>query len=65
MLEYAVQARRIDDHGSLATAKRAEITLDTDAKGREDAMNHSQSHSRSSWVIRINAGSGPRTSSSQ
>lgn len=39
MLEYSVQARRIDDHGSLATAKQAEITLDTDIKGREDAFN--------------------------
>lgn len=39
MLEYSVQARRIDDHGSLATTKRAEITLDTDMKGRKDAFN--------------------------
>jgi hypothetical protein len=27
MLEYLVHARRIDDHGSLATTKQAEITL--------------------------------------
>lgn len=39
MLEYSVHARRIDNHGSLATAKQAEITLDTDVKGREDAFN--------------------------
>jgi uncharacterized OsmC-like protein len=39
MLEYSVHARRIDDHGSLATTKQAEITLDTDVKGREDAFN--------------------------
>lgn len=39
MLEYSVDARRIDDHGSLATTKQAEITLDTDVKGREDAFN--------------------------
>jgi uncharacterized OsmC-like protein len=39
MLEYSVHARRIDGHGSLATAKHAEITLDTDVKGREDAFN--------------------------
>lgn len=39
MLEYSVAARRIDDHGSLATTKRAEITLDTDVRGREDAFN--------------------------
>ncbi|MDZ7779964.1 MAG: OsmC family protein [Gemmatimonadota bacterium] len=39
MLEYSVQARRIDEHGSLATTNEAEITLDTDVKGREDAFN--------------------------
>lgn len=39
MLEYSVQARRIDDHGSLATTKQAEMILDTDVKGREDAFN--------------------------
>jgi uncharacterized OsmC-like protein len=39
MLEYAVQARRIDAHGSEATAKGATITLDTDVKGRVDAFN--------------------------
>ncbi len=39
MSEYSVQARRIDDHGSLAMTKRAEVTLDTDVKGREDAFN--------------------------
>lgn len=39
MLEYSVEARRIDEHGSLATTKKAEITLDTDVKGREDAFN--------------------------
>jgi uncharacterized OsmC-like protein len=39
MLEYSVDARRIDDHGSLATTKQAEITLDTDVKGRDDDFN--------------------------
>ena len=39
MTEYHVHARRVDDHGSLATTKQAEITLDTDTKGREDAFN--------------------------
>jgi uncharacterized OsmC-like protein len=39
MLEHSVHARRIDDHGSLATTKQAEITLDTDVKGRDDAFN--------------------------
>lgn len=39
MLEYAVQARRIDAHGSQATAKDATLVLDTDVKGRVDAFN--------------------------
>ena len=39
MLEYRVQARRLDAHGSLARCKDAEITLDTDVKGRDDAFN--------------------------
>lgn len=39
MLEYAVQARRIDAHGSEATTKDAAITLDTDLAGRPDAFN--------------------------
>ncbi|QFR34668.1 OsmC family protein [Ancylobacter sp. TS-1] len=39
MLEYSVEARRIDAHGSLATTKQAEITLDTDVSGRVDAFN--------------------------
>jgi len=39
MLEYRVSARRIDEHGSTASAKQAEITLDTDMAGRADAFN--------------------------
>ena len=39
MTEYRVTARRIDSHGSLATAKQAEVVLDTDLAGRVDAMN--------------------------
>ncbi|VWX60195.1 OsmC family protein [Sphingorhabdus sp. 109] len=39
MLEYSVTAHRIDDHGSLAETKQAQITLDTDMKGRADAFN--------------------------
>jgi uncharacterized OsmC-like protein len=39
MLEYAVQARRIDAHGSEATTKNAKLILDTDVKGRPDAFN--------------------------
>ncbi len=39
MLEYRVGARRIDSHGSVASAKEAEIILDTDVGGRPDAFN--------------------------
>ena len=39
MIEYRVQARRIDSHGSLAMANEAEVVLDTDMAGRSDAMN--------------------------
>jgi uncharacterized OsmC-like protein len=39
MLQYHVNARRLDAHGSVATAKSAEITLDTDLAGRNDAFN--------------------------
>jgi len=39
MLEYSVEARRIDAHGSLATTKQAQLTLDTDVTGRADAFN--------------------------
>jgi len=38
-MDYRLHARRIDSHGSLAIAKQAEITLDTDLAGRRDAMN--------------------------
>ena len=39
MLEYSVEARRVDAHGSLAATKQASITLDTDVNGRQDAFN--------------------------
>gem|GEM_PF-859452 len=39
MLEYSIEARRIDAHRSLTTTKQAEITLDTDVSGRLDAFN--------------------------
>lgn len=39
MLEYVVHARRVDAHGSIATAKDALICLDTDLAGRQDAFN--------------------------
>jgi len=39
MMEYSVQARRVDSHGSIATTKGAQLTLDTDIKGRMDAFN--------------------------
>lgn len=39
MLTFSVKARRIDGHGSVATTKAAELVLDTDIAGREDAFN--------------------------
>jgi uncharacterized OsmC-like protein len=39
MLEYRVTARRIDSHSSQANAKAAQIVLDTDMAGRDDAFN--------------------------
>jgi len=39
MLEYSVTARRVDDHGSLVHCKEAELVIDTDLKGRADALN--------------------------
>lgn len=39
MLEYNVSARRIDAHGSEASAKEARLVLDTDTAGRLDAFN--------------------------
>ena len=39
MLEYTVVAMRQDAHGSTARCKSAEIVLDTDITGRQDAFN--------------------------
>lgn len=39
LLEYRVSATRVDQNGSLARAKQAEITLDTALSGRLDAFN--------------------------
>lgn len=39
MLEYRVNAHRLDSHGSEATTKEARIVLDTDMAGRLDAFN--------------------------
>ncbi len=39
MLEYEVNARRVDAHASIANCKSAEIVLDTDLNGRIDAFN--------------------------
>ena len=39
MLEYEIAARRVDEHGSVARCKQAQITLDTDLAGRVDAFN--------------------------
>ncbi|HEV55882.1 MAG TPA: OsmC family peroxiredoxin [Phycisphaerales bacterium] len=38
MLEYHLIAERIDEHGTLARAGEAQITLDTDMQGRGDAL---------------------------
>ncbi|WP_018938801.1 MULTISPECIES: OsmC family protein [unclassified Thioalkalivibrio] len=38
MLEYQLNVERVDAHGSLAHAKQAEVTLDTDMDGRDDAL---------------------------
>ena len=39
LLEYRVSAHRVDGSGSVATAKAAEIILDTGLAGRADALN--------------------------
>lgn len=39
MLEYRVDARRLDAHGSVANCKAATVSLDTDVNGRQDAFN--------------------------
>ena len=39
MLEYRVNARRLDAHGSEANCKEARLILDTDPNGRPDAFN--------------------------
>lgn len=39
MLEYRVNARRLDPHGSEAQCKEARLILDTDPNGRPDAFN--------------------------
>lgn len=39
MLEYRVTARRVDTNGSEAFAKEAQIALDTNIQGRQDAFN--------------------------
>ena len=39
MLEYEISATRIDAHGSKVQCKDAELTIDTDVKGRADALN--------------------------
>ena len=39
LLEYSVNARRVDSHGSLARCKNAQLTIDTDPAGRLDTFN--------------------------
>lgn len=38
-LTFSVNAKRVDEHGSLALCKSASLTLDTDLQGRVDAFN--------------------------
>lgn len=38
-MTYLVSAKRLDGHGSLATAKAASVAMDTDPAGRQDAFN--------------------------
>jgi uncharacterized OsmC-like protein len=39
MLEYEITARRVDAHGSTVHCKDADLVIDTDLKGRADALN--------------------------
>ena len=39
MVEYRVNARRIDVHGSVASCKDATVSVDTDVNGRQNAFN--------------------------
>lgn len=39
MLEYRIEAQRIDASGSLARIRQAQVQLDTSLAGREDAFN--------------------------
>jgi uncharacterized OsmC-like protein len=39
MLEYDITATRIDAHGSTVQCNDAELVIDTDLKGRADALN--------------------------
>jgi uncharacterized OsmC-like protein len=39
VLEYKVEAHRVNAHGAVATSKAAQIELDTDPAGRVDAFN--------------------------
>ena len=41
-MEFHVESRRIDAHGSLARCKDAEIALDTDLAGSRDAFNSAE-----------------------
>jgi len=38
-MTFSVSAQRVDAHGSLARCKDADIALDTDLSGRQDAFN--------------------------
>ena len=38
-MNFEISARRIDQHGSVASCKQAELVIDTDLNGRADAFN--------------------------
>ena len=39
MLDYVVEAKRVDAHAGMATCKRADLRFDIDVAGRDDAFN--------------------------
>lgn len=75
METYEVRAERVDEHGGVARTKRAEIVLDTDLAGRDDAFNpaelvlaaggglHSEEHGAHRSDHRVQLPSGSRAGS--
>ena len=60
MLEYDVVAKRTDARGSLARCKDAEVKLDTDVNGRQDAFNPAELSLAAIAACMIKALSGSR-----